>query len=90
MSLVAVMQAPGLGMTQSVMPPTDQERVRLLLAMKEAQDFYELHFSIAEHAGFVRGLFMSGQISAPSLVVFQFEGRRVAQCSADRLAKVTA
>lgn len=89
---------PGQGMTlrgglqfdHSPVPLVDQERVRLLLAIKAAPDFYELHFAIAEHGGYVRGLFMACQISAPVLVVFQLEARRVAQVSADRLALVTA
>jgi len=87
---------PGQGMTlcavqfdHSPVPLVDQERTRLLLAIKAAPDFYELHFAIAEHCGYVRGLFMACQISAPSLVAFQFEARRVAQVSADRLAVVT-
>lgn len=88
---------PGQGMTlrgglqfdHSQVPLVDQERVRLLLAIKAASDFYDLHFAIAEHGGYVRGLFMACQISAPALVVFQVEARRVAQCSADRLAWVT-
>lgn len=87
---------PGQGMTlcavqfdHTPVPLVDQERVRLLLAIKTAPDFYELHFAIAEHGGYVRGLFMACQISAPVLVVFQVEARRVAQVSADRLALVT-
>lgn len=87
---------PGQGMTlcavqfdHSPVPLVDQERTRLLLAIKAAPDFYELHFAIAEHGGYVRGLFMACQISAPVLVIFQLEARRVAQVSADRLAVVT-
>jgi len=88
---------PGQGMTlrgglqfdYSPVPLVDQERTRLMLAIKAAPDFYELHFAIAEHAGYVRGLFMACQISAPVLVIFQLEARRVAQASADRLALVT-
>lgn len=80
----------GLIFDQSPTPLVDQERTRLLLEMKNAVDFYDLHFAIAEHAGFVRGLFMAMQISAPVLVVFQCEARQVAARSADRLAKVTA
>lgn len=79
----------GLQFDYSPVPLVDQERTRLLLEMKNAADFYELHFSIAEHSGFVRGLYMSHQISAPVLVVFQVEAKRVAQASADRLAWVT-
>jgi hypothetical protein len=93
----AIEAKPGQGMTlrgglqfdQSPVPLVDQERTRLLLEMKKAADFYELHFAIAEHAGFVRGLFMSHQISAPVLVVFQLEAKSVAAVSADRLAWVT-
>lgn len=87
---------PGQGMTlcavqfdHSPVPLVDQERVRLLLAIKTARDFYELEFAQAEHGGYVRGLFMACQISAPSLVAYQFEARRVAQVSADRLVLVT-
>lgn len=88
---------PGQGMTlrgglqfdHSPVPLVEQERTRLLLAIKAAPDFYELHFAIAEHGGYVRGLFMACQISAPVLVVFQVEARRVSQRSADRLAGVT-
>lgn len=90
-------QFPGQGMTlrgglqfdHSPVPLIDQERTKLLLQMKQAPDFYDLHFVIAEHSGFVRGLFMACQISAPVLVVFQLEARRVAQRAADRLAQVT-
>lgn len=97
MSIVMVHSKPGEGMTLrgglqfdfSPVPLVDQERTRLLLEMKNAGDFYDLHFAIAEHTGFVRGLFMAHQISAPVLVVFQCEARRVAQVSADRLALVT-
>ena len=97
MSIVMVHGKPGEGMTLrsglqfdfSPVPLIDQERTRLLLAMKNAIDFYDLHFVIAEHAGFVRGLFMAHQISAPVLVVFQVEARRVSQAAADRLAMVT-
>lgn len=79
----------GLQFDHSPVPLVDQERTRLLLSMRKALDFYELHFAIAEHSGFVRGLFMACQISAPVLVVFQVEARRVAQAAADRLALVT-
>lgn len=88
---------PGQGMTlcavqfdHSPVPLVDQERVRLLLAIKAARDFYDLEFAQAEHGGYVRGLFMACQISASSLVAFQFEARRIAQVSADRLALVIA
>lgn len=95
--IAAYESKPGQGMTlrgglqfdYSPVPLVDQERTRLLLAIKSALDFYELHFAIAEHGGYVRGLFMACQISAPVLVVFQVEARRVAQASADRLAVVT-
>ena len=95
--IAAQFSKPGQGMTlrgglqfdHSPVPLVDQERIRLLLEMKNAADFYDLHFVIAEHAGFVRGLFMAHQISAPVLVVFQIEARRVAQVAADRLALVT-
>lgn len=88
---------PGQGMTlrgglqfdQSPVPLIDQERTRLLLAIKAAPDFYELHFAIAEHGGYIRGLFMACQISAPVLTVFQVEMTRIAQRAADRLAVVT-
>lgn len=79
----------GLQFDHSPVPLVDQERIRLLLEMKNAADFYDLHFVIAEHSGFVRGLFMAHQISAPVLVVFQAEARCVARVSADRLALVT-
>ncbi len=95
--IASVQQLPGQGMTlrgglqfdYSPVPLVEQERTRLLLAIKAAPDFYELHFAIAEHGGYVRGLFMACQISAPVLVVFQLEARRVSQRSADRLAGVT-
>lgn len=95
--IFSAQQLPGQGMTlrgglqfdHSPVPLVEQERTRLLLAIKAAPDFYELHFAIAEHGGYVRGLFMACQISAPVLVVFQLEARRVSQRSADRLAGVT-
>lgn len=79
----------GLHFDHSPVPLVDQERTRLLLEIKNAADFYYLHFAIAEHSGFVRGLFMSHQISAPVLVVFQVEAKRVAAVSADRLDWLT-
>lgn len=94
--IAAQASKPGQGMTlcavqfdHSPVPLVDQERTRLLLTIKSAPDFYELHFAIAEHGGYVRGLFMACQISVSVLVIFQLEARRVAQASADRLALVT-
>lgn len=72
------------------MSEVSQERVRLLLAMKDAVDFYDLHFAIAEHFGYVRGLYLGGQISSAVMTVFGSEATSVAQVSADRLAGVTA
>lgn len=74
----------------SIVPPTDQERFRLLLSMKKSADFYDLEFSMAEYTGFVRGLFMSGHISPSQLVFFQFEASRTWDAAADRLTPVTA
>jgi len=70
---------------ESTMPLIDQERIALLCKMKNAQDFYDVCFASAEHDGFVRGLFMSMQISAPLLVVFQCEARRVFDAAHKRL-----
>lgn len=88
---------PGHGMTlrgglqfdHSPVPLVDQERTRLLLEMKKAIDFYDLHFAIAEHGGYIRGLYIAGQISRPVFIVFSVEGDRVGRASADRLAMVT-
>lgn len=72
----------------SPVPTVDQERNRLLLEIKNAADFYFLHFAQAEYAGFVRGLQMAGQISTFSLSVFEAHGAIVSRHAADRLAEV--
>ena len=59
---------PGNGMSllsrpvveASIVPLVDRERTRLLLDIKNAADFYDLHFLIAEHTGYLRGLSFSG------------------------------
>ncbi len=78
---------PGNGMSLqgAVTPLVDQERHRLLLLVKFARDHYDVHFAFAEYEGYVRGLFMSLQISAPVLVLVQVEGRRVADAAVRRL-----
>jgi len=88
MTALALVQLPAG--EPSIVPATEQERVRLLLAMKTAADFYDLHFAIAEHTGYVRGLWLACDISSSQLVLFQAQARRVAGQSADRLAKVTS
>ncbi len=87
MPVQIVVSKPGHGMTfePSPVPVVDQERQRLLLAMKHAQDVYELQAVAAEHLGYVRGLFMGMQISPATLVVFQREANRICATSATRL-----
>ncbi|WBG61857.1 hypothetical protein ELR50_02770 [Pseudomonas citronellolis] len=85
--MLAKSDFPGNGMSLqgAVTPLVDQERHRLLLLVKFARDHYDLHFALAEYQGYVRGLFMSLQISAPVLVLFQVEAHRVADAAARRL-----
>lgn len=87
MAMHILVSKPGHGMTlePSPVPVVDQERQRLLLAMKHAQDLYELQAIAAEHLGYVRGLFMGMQISPSTLVVFQREASRVCATSVTRL-----
>ncbi len=47
-------------------PDVHEERQRLLLSMKQAPDYYELAFSSAEHAGYLRGLRDAGLIGGPA------------------------
>lgn len=75
---------------RSIVPATEQERVRLLLEMKHAQDFYVLEFAMAEHTGFVRGLFMALEISSAQLTIFQHMAKRVWTHRAEQLAKEVA
>lgn len=87
---------PGNGMTlytgpvaePSPVPTVDQERNRLLLEIKNAADYYFLHFAQAEYAGFVRGLQMAGQISKFSLIVFEAHASIVSEYAFQRLTKV--
>lgn len=92
--MISIVQGkPGQGMTlrslptiePSIVPSIEQERIRLLLAMSRAADFYDLCFTSSEHTGYVRGLWMGMQISSPQLVLFQAEAGRVFDRSADRL-----
>lgn len=92
--MISIVQGkPGQGMTlrslpaidPSIVPVIEQERIRLLLAMKQAGDFYDLCFVSSEHTGYVRGLWMGCQISSRQLVVFQGEATRVFDLAAARL-----
>ena len=88
---------PGNGMSllsrpvveASIVPLVDRERTRLLLDIKNAADFYDLHFLIAEHTGYLRGLSFSGQISRSTHSVFMVEAKLVAEAAAKRLSEVT-
>lgn len=87
MSIHIVVSKPchSMSFEPSPVPVVHQERQRLLLAMKHAQDVHELQASAAEHHGYVRGLFMGMQISSATLVLFQREANRICATSATRL-----
>lgn len=61
-----------------------QERQRLLCLMKSAPDHYELAFSSAEHAGYLRGLRDSGSIGGAAHDLYQAEAERVVDASLQR------
>lgn len=68
-----------------------QERQRLLCLMKSAPDHYELAFSSAEHAGYLRGLRDSGAIGGAAHDLYQAEAQKVADGAIERLtADLTA
>lgn len=62
-----------------------QERQRLLCLMKSAPDYYELAFSSAEHAGYLRALRDSGVIGGASHDLYQVEAETVATATHQRL-----
>jgi hypothetical protein len=63
-----------------------QERQRLLCLMKSSPDHYELAFSGAEHAGYLRGLRDSGAIGGAAFEFHQAEAEKVAVVAFERLA----
>lgn len=68
-----------------------QERQRLLCLMKSATDYYELAFSSAEHAGYLRALCDSGAIGGAAFDLYQAEAETVAISTSQRLtAELTA
>jgi hypothetical protein len=62
-----------------------QERQRLLCLMKSAPDHYELAFSSAEHAGYLRGLRDSGAIGGAAHDLYQSEAEEVVDAAIQRL-----
>lgn len=68
-----------------------QERQRLLCLMKTAPDHYELAFSSAEHAGYLRGLRDSGSIGGAAHDRYQAEAEKVVDVAVEHLtADLTA
>lgn len=61
-----------------------QERQRLLCLMKSATDYYELAFSSAEHAGYLRALRDSGAIGGAAFDLYQAEAEKVASDAYER------
>lgn len=62
-----------------------QERQRLLCLMKSSTDYYELAFSSAEHAGYLRGLRDSGSIGGAAHDLYQVEAEKVVNATMQRL-----
>ena len=62
-----------------------QERQRLLCLMKSAPDHYELAFSSAEHAGYLRGLRDSGTIGGAVHDLYQTEAQAIVTSTMERL-----
>ncbi|HBM08915.1 MAG TPA: hypothetical protein DD403_12550 [Pseudomonas sp.] len=85
--ITAVACRPAHGMTfeRSPMPPAEQERIRLLCAIKKASDHYELAFASAELDGFARGLYVSGAISDAMLSVYTVQHLHVYGIAFDRI-----
>jgi len=70
----------------SVTPDIHQERQRLLLAMRDAPDYYELAFSASEHAGYLRGLRDAGMISTAALETYMAHAQQVNNATCERFA----
>lgn len=85
--ITAIACRPAHGMTfeRSPMPPAEQERIRLMCAIKKASDHYELAFASAELGGFVRGLCLSGAISDATLTVYTAQHLHVYGIAFDRI-----
>lgn len=69
-------------------PTIHEERHRLLNAMKTATDYYELAFSSAEHAGYLRGLRDTGVIGGAAHDLYLRESERAITAANDRLLRV--
>lgn len=65
-----------------------QERQRLLCLMKSSPDYYELAFSSAEHAGYLRALRDSGAIGGAAFDLYQAEAESVAEAAYQRHSSV--
>ena len=85
--ITAVARLPAHGMTFDVgpMPRTQQERIRLLCAVKHAPDHYELAFASAALDGYTHGLYVSGEISDAMLAVFYAQHAAVIGSTIERL-----
>lgn len=84
---VAVRPAYSMTFDASPMPRTEQERIRLLCAIKQASDHYELAFASAALDGYTRGLYVSGEISDARLTVFNSQHSAVLGSTIDRLER---
>ena len=69
-----------------VTPDIHQERHRLLMAMRDAPDYYELAFSSAEHAGYLRGLCLAGVISQAASDIYAKWADRVHEITCQRIS----
>lgn len=87
--IAAVACRPAHGMTfdASPMPRTEQERIRLLCAVKHAVDHYEVAYASAALDGYTRGLYVSGEISDAMLTVFNSQHSAVLGSAIDRLER---
>jgi len=85
--ITAIACRPAHGMTfdRSPMPPAEQERIRLLCAIKKASDHYELAFASATLDGFARGLYASGAISDAALTIYNAQHLHVYGIAFDRI-----
>ena len=85
MTAVACRPAHGMTFDASPMPRSEQERIRLLCAVKHASDHYELAFASASLDVYTRGLYVSGEISDAMLTVFNTQHSAVLGSTIDRL-----
>ncbi len=84
---VACLPAHGMTFESSPMPRVEQERIRLLCAVKHAADHYEMAFAHAVLDGYTRGLYVSGEISDAMLTLFSAQHSAVLGSAIERLER---